>query len=567
MGMGAEEQISFAREQLERVITAFGALHPEAIQARLHLGIVLRQTGYGQLAVDEFALAARDAVAALGPVHPDALIARYHALITLTESGRPHEAASELEDLLRDHLEVFGPRHVGTFSVRSALANVLIAVGRIEEADEQLEVLLDEVDASGIELEPGQRASWLLQRSSARQEPAQFAEAMELAREAKGAAEDPRSGSTALRVAAQARVLDALALAVTPHRDGLSEDALRSLLDEVQRELEELREDLRSASGDPDLTEGSTSWVSARLAELAGAALVEDPEVVLGAMRSFVDELTMLRGLDTVTLTAASRLGELLGECGHMEDAVAFLDGVVATVEDAGLGGTALGLVLRNNLGQWMANAGRLEDAVRVLRTAVDDAMTSPDARARDHETLLENLIDRASMLGDLATTQYAVDLLKGSGDAGAVADGVVPRAGIDAPPDRSMQSLAGGRTARAIELLEAGSSPQPADTVAEAVVACARLGRPVLIERHQDGWCWALAAPSIEDLRATLRSLEPEADDLPPFVLASAWVVRDGLTSWRPRSDAPRPTEWWVLPAAELTTPDLVLRTIGGAA
>jgi hypothetical protein len=86
-------------------------------------------------------------------------------------------------------------------------------------------------------------------------------------------------------------------------------------------------------------------------------------------------------------------------------------------------------------------------------------------------------------------------------------------------------------------------------------------------VERHEDGWCWAFAAPSIEDLTATLRSLEPEADELPQFVLSSAWVVRDGLTSWRPRPDALRPLEWWVIPVAELTDIEAVLGAIGGSA
>jgi tetratricopeptide (TPR) repeat protein len=564
MNMGAEEQIAFARDQLERGITAVGALHPDVIQARLHLGIILRQTGFIQLAVDELAQAANDAVATLGPVHPDTLIARYNELIALTESGRPHEAAPGLWDLLADHLDVFGPLHVGTFSVRSALANALIAVGSVDEAGEQLALLLDEVDRSGIELERGQRASWLLQRSSCLLDPGQLPEAMELAREAKQAAEDPRTGSMTQRVAAQARVLDALSTAIMPHRDGLSDQALRSLLDVVRRELEVLREDLRSAERDPEFTYGSTSWVNARLAELAGAGLVEDPGAVLEAMRALVDELTMLRGHDSVTLTAASRLGEMLGESGSTEDAVAFLEGVVTAVADAGLERSALGLVLRNNLGQWMANAGRLDDAVRVLRSAVEDAMESPDAREIDRETMLRNLIDRASMFGDLAATQYATDLLEGLARGDDATDAPLATGG---PHERSGPAVPAGRTTRVIDLLESGSSPQPAHAVAEAVVACARLGRPVLVERHEDGWCWALAAPSIEDLTATLRSLAPEADELPPFVLSSAWVVRDGLTSWRPRPDALRPLEWWVIPVAELTGIEAVLGTIGGSA
>jgi tetratricopeptide (TPR) repeat protein len=562
MSTEAEELIAFARDQLERAITAVGALHPDVIQARLYLGIVLRQTGHVQLALDEFAQAVRDAVAGVGPVHPDALIARYHELITLVESGRPHDAQPMLHDLLADHLVAFGPQHVGTFSVRSALANVLLTIGRNEEADEQLAALLLEADGSGVELECGQRATWLLQRSSCMTVPDQLREAMELAREAKRAAEDPRTGSLALRVAAQARLLDVLSAGATPHPVAPDGETLRGLLDEVQRELEELRRDLRAAAGDPDLTEGSNYWVSARIAELAGAALVEDPEAVATAMRSFVDELRMLRGFDTVTLTAASRLGELLGETGRVDDAVAFLEGVVTDVAEAGLERTGLGLVLRNNLGQWMADAGRLTDAVAELRSAVDDAMSTPDAWGVDRRTLLHNLIERASMLGDLATTRYATALLEAI-DRGDDGTGAPP--GTSGTPERPGPTVASARSIRAIDLLAAGASPQPAHAVAEAVAVCARLGRPVLIERHEDGWCWALAGPSIEDLSVTLRSLDAEADDLPAFVLDSAWVVRDGLTSWRPRPDAPRPVGWWVIPADRLTDPDLVLGTIGG--
>jgi hypothetical protein len=87
-----------------------------------------------------------------------------------------------------------------------------------------------------------------------------------------------------------------------------------------------------------------------------------------------------------------------------------------------------------------------------------------------------------------------------------------------------------------------------------------------VLIERHEDGWCWSLAAPSIEELASTLRSLDAESEDLPAFVLASAWVVRDGLTSWRPRPDAPRPNEWWLVPLSALGDTDAVMAMIGGA-
>jgi tetratricopeptide (TPR) repeat protein len=562
--MEAEEQIAFARDQLERGITAVGPLHPDAIQARLYLGIVLRQTGHAELAADEFAQAAQDAVAALGPVHPDALIARYHHLTGLVESGRPQEAEPRLWDLLADHLDVFGPQHVGTFSVRSALAGVLMSVGRVEEADEQYAALIEEADRSGIALERGQRATWLLHRSSCHSDPGQIPEAMELAREAKQAAQDPRTGSTSISVDAQARIVDAIATAITPYRDQLDEDALDAWLRAAERELAELREDLRSAVGDPEFTQGSTAWVNARLAEFAGAALVEDAASVLAGMRSFVDELMMLRGPDTITLTAASRLGELLGGSGHVEDAVAFLEGVVSGLTDAGLERTALALILRNNLGQWTAEAGRLGDAVIILRSAVDDAMAGTDLWGLDRETLLRNLVDRASMLGDLATTRYATDLL----EAIARGEGAVSTPSVmDEPLVTIDDSVDVPSAARVIDLVAAGASPQPAAAVAEAILACARLGRPVLVERHDDGWCWALAAAGIEELSATLRGLDPEADDLPVFVLASSWIVRDGLTSWRPRPGAPRAEQWWIIPAADLVSAEGVLERIGGAA
>jgi tetratricopeptide (TPR) repeat protein len=562
--MGSEEQIAFARDQFERGVTALGALHPEVIQARMHLGLVLRQAGHVELASEEFAQAAQDAVSALGPVHPDALIARYHLLTGLIEAGRPQKAEPQLWDLLADHLDVFGPQHVGTFSVRSALADVLISVGRVEEADAQFALLLDEADRFGIELEPGQRATWLLQRSNCHRDPGQLPEAMDLAREAREAANDPRTGSTVLRVAAQARIVDAIALAITPYRDQLSEEALLAWLDAAERGLEDLREDLRSAAGDSQLTEGSTAWVNARLAEFAGAGLVEDPPAVLRGIRSFVDALMMLRGPDAITLTAASRLGEMLGESGHVEDAVAFLEGVVSGLGDAGVERGALGIVLRNNLGQWLAEAGRLSDAVDVLRSAVHDMMGSDDLWGVDRETLLRNLIDRASMHGDLATTRYATDLL----EAITRGDGVMgAEVAVDEPAEASSHSTHASRTTRVLDLVAAGASPQSAGAVAEAIVACARLGRPVLVERHDDGWCWSLAAPSIEDLTATLRALEADADDLPAFVLASAWIVRDGLTSWRPRPDVPGAIHWWVIPAAELSSAEAVLQRIGGAA
>lgn len=563
MSTEAEESIAFARDQLERGVAAVGALHPDAIQARLHLGIVLSQTGFSDMALDEFSHAARDACASFGPLHPDALIARYHEMTALIQSGRPQEAAPGLEGLLADHLEVFGPQHVGTFSVRSALANVLIALGRHEEADEQLAMLLLEVDESGLELERGQRASWLLQRSHCLSDPLRFKDAVELARQAKRAVEDPHTGSLAIRVAAQARALDALALAVMPNRDRLGEDALHALLDEVRRELELLREDLGSAAGDPELAQGSMHWINSRISELSGALLVEDPETVLPAMRSLVDELTMLRGLDVATMTAASRLGELLGESGRVEDAVGFLEGIVTAVEEAGSAHTSVGLILRNNLGQWMANAGRLSEALPVLRAAVDDAMLSPHASRAEREITVRNLIDRASMLGDLETTRYATDLLDAMARGSSAAD---PISEPDGLAGRAAPSVTAAASTRAIDLLAAGAAPQSARAVANAVAACARLGRPVLIERHEDGWCWSLAAPSIEELASTLRSLDAESEDLPAFVLASAWVVRDGLTSWRPRPAAARATEWWLVPLSALGNTGAVMAMIGGA-
>jgi tetratricopeptide (TPR) repeat protein len=564
MNLEAEEQIAFARDQLERGITAVGALHPEVIQARLHLGLVLRQTGHLELSLEEFAQAAQDAAVALGPVHPDVLIARYHLLTALIEAGRPHEAEPQLWDLLAEHLDVFGPQHVGTFSVRFALADVLMAAGRFEEADGQLSMLLDEADRSGIELEPGQRATWLLRRSNCHRDPSQIPEAMELAQEAKEAANDPQAGSTALRVAAQARIVDAIARAITPYRDELSEGALRAWLDAAERELEQLREDLRSAEGDLQLAEGGTAWVNARLAEFAGAGLVEDAAAVLEEIRSFVDALMMLRGPDAITLTAASHLGELLGGSGRVEDAVAFLEGVVSGLEDAGLERTANALVLRNNLGQWLAEAGRLGDSVRVLRSAVDDVMGSSELWGVDRETLLRNLVDRASMHGDLATTRYATDLLEAIARGEAVVDAAVATHGPEAAGSHSVHL---GPTKKAIDLVAAGTAPQSAEAVAEAVIACSRLGHSVLVERHDDGWCWSLAAQSIDDLAATLRSLDDDADDLPAFVLASSWIVRDGLTSWRPRPDAARAIRWWVIPAVELSSAEAVLDRIGGAA
>lgn len=557
MAGGAEERIAFAREQLERGEAALGALHPDSIQARLHLGLVLSQTGFSDMALDEFSQAARDASSGLGPRHPDALIARYHELAALIQSGRSDEAAPGLEGLLADHLEVFGPQHVGTFSVRSALADVLIALGRYEEAEEQLAVLLLEVDESGLDFERGQRASWLLQRSRCLSDPSRFKDAVELAREARRAAEDPCTGSVAIRVAAQARILDALALAVSFPRDGSEQGVLSGLLADVRSELELLRDELASAGGDPELARGSVHWINCRLSELSGALLVEDPTTVLSEMRSLVDELTMLRGLDVATMTAASRLGELLGESGRVEDAVGFLVGIVAAVEDAGSSQSGVGLVLRNNLGQWLANAGRLADAVPVLRAAVDDAMLSPQAGHAERETMVRNLIDRASMLGDLDTTRYATNLLSAMARS--------PAAGVGRSRADGLTFLPAGPI-RVIDLLAAGATPQPARAVVDAVAACARLGRPVLVERHEDGWCWSLAAPSIEDLSSALRSIDPEATDLPGFVLESAWIVRDGLTSWRPRADASRPLAWWVIPQDSLDDAAVVLDMIGGA-
>ena len=563
MGGGAEEQIAFAREQLERGIAAVGAMHPDVIQARLHLGILLIGAGFHEMALAEFSEAAHDVSAALGPLHPDALVARYHEMTALIQSGRPQGAARGLEELLEDHLRVFGPHHVGTFSVRSALASVLIALGHHEQADEQLAVLILEVDDSGLELEPGQKASWLLQRSHCLSDPLRFEDAIELARQAKQAASDPDSGSVAIRVAAQARALDALTLAIMPLREKLNEETRDALLAEVRREVETLREDLLSAEAQAELGRGSLNWINSRVAELSGALLVEDAGTTIPAMTSLFEELAMLRGLDVATLTAASRLGELLGESGRIEDAVTFLERVVAQVREEGLQHTSLGLILRNNLGQWLANSNRLADAVAVLRAAVDDAVSSSEVNARERETIVGNLLDRASMLGDLENTRRAAELLAVSAD-GSTMDAALAAEAEETDPD--MASSDAPQRVRVIDLVAAGSRPQPVDAVVEAVGACARVGRPVLVERHEDGWCWALAAPSIEDLSSTLRSLDGESEDLPPFVLSSAWVVRDGLTSWRPRPEVPRPLEWWVVPKDALADPHVVLRMIGGA-
>lgn len=569
MSVSAEERIAFARDQVERGVRAVGALHPDAIMARMHYGIALSDGGFNGLALDEFSRAAKDACSVLGATHPDALVARYHELSTLLLLGKAHEAEVGLGRLLDDHIAVFGQKHVGTFSVRSQLANVLVALGRPSEAEEQLAMLLLEAEQSDVELEPGQRASWLLQHSRCLAETGRFDHAADVARDARRVAMEGHTRAAPLAIVAQALLIDALFRRVMSHAGELSDEDLEDLLgagmfdllEEMHRELEVLREDLGSGGDAPELTPGSQHWITVRLAEISAAGVVEDGAASAAAAQALGDELMLLRGPDPIALNAATRIGEHLGELGRVEEAVAFLEGVVEEATRNGLDRAGPVLVLRNNLGQWLHEVGRSDEAVAILRSTIDDAADVPEEPGVDRTTIARNLLEKASMVGDLDATRHAADILRGL--AGQ------PEGAVDAPPvpptEAREESAPGLHAERIIDRLASGTAPQAAEAVAEAVAACSVVGLPVLIERHSDGWCWALAASSMVELTSTLHSLEPGADGLPSFLLASSWIVRDGMTSWRPRPEAPRPVEWWVVPVESLEDRAALIDLIGG--
>lgn len=569
MSSEVEERIAFTRDQLERGVNAVGALHHDVILARIHHGIALNEGGFTGLALEEFSRAAMDACAVLGATHPDALVARYHESSALILLGNVREAEAGLDRLLADHLAAFGPKHVGTFSVRSQLANVLIALDRPDEAEEQLSMLLLEAEESGIALEPGQRASWLLQLSHCLAMSGRFEHAADVARASRLAALDPQSGKLSLAIVAQARLVDTLFGQVMSQAgvhddrelDDLLDAGLFAVLEEMHRQLDVLREDLARVTEVPEMAPGGQHWITVRLAEISAAGIVEDAASSAAAALAFGEELMLIRGPDRIALSAAGRIGQLLSDLGGTEQAILFLESVVDTATRSGLGRTGPVLVLRNDLGQHLFDADRPDEAVLVLRAAVDDAMQVPDEPGVDRATIARNLLDRATMVSDRDAMSHGEAVLR---RMGARAEGVVETVPPLAPSGRGDPST-GPRAERVLDILANGASPQAAQDVAEAVVACAVVGRPVLIERHVDGWYWALAAPSIDELTSTLRLLDPEAEDLPAFVVASRWIVRDGMTSWRPRPGTRQPLEWWLLETDALSHAAGVLARVGG--
>jgi hypothetical protein len=378
----------------------------------MRLGHELVAAGHAGIAREEFAQAASDAEVTLGATHVRTLLARYQHLLHVAVTTPDDGVVADLALLLDDHLGTLGAYDHRTLAVRSALAAALMRIGRVEAADQQLEMLLMEAEHEGVTLEAGQRANWLLHRVLAKQRLHDPVAALELAAAAREAAVDPEEGHPAMALNAMAKIVEVVASALSSDdgSDGPPSEGFVGGLRDAVAELTDMA-DVEAARG--ALPVGGPLWTTVQLARLEATTTLEGIDASVLGMHRLIDDLRLLHGLDESVLTVASSIGDHLGHAGRVDEAIAFIESMLAEEEHAAPEAIEALLILRGNLGRWLAVADRLEESIAVLWATVEEAVHVLHPADPQLVTIVRNLVTCALDHGDMDMAASGIALLE----------------------------------------------------------------------------------------------------------------------------------------------------------
>jgi tetratricopeptide (TPR) repeat protein len=338
-----------------------GAEHPDTLNSRSHLALVLADLGRLEEAEAENRAVLEIMTRVLGAQHPDTLNSRSNLAVVMAGRGRLEEAEAENRAVLQIRARVLGTEHPGTLNSRSNLALVMAGRGRLEEAEaENRAVLQIRARALGAD-----HPNTLFSRNN-----------LALVLSSRGRLEEARS-NLALVLASRGRLEEAEA---------------------ENRLVLQIRARALGAEHPDTLT--SRSNLALVLADLGQ---LDDAEA---ENRAVLEIRTRVLGTEHPdTLTSRSNLASVLGDLGRLEDAEAehraemTICARVLGIEHPDT------LNSRSNLASVLADLGRLEEAEAENR-AVLEIMTR--VLGAEHPDTLNSRSNLASVLADLGRLQEA---------------------------------------------------------------------------------------------------------------------------------------------------------------
>ena len=121
-------------EAIAGYVAAFGADHPQALNARSTLAIIQQYTQRPEDALRTFNEVIADATRVYGADHPETIKARSNLAVLYIKLGRLDEAEAYLDDLLATCRRVLGADHRRTLAVMNLLASLYDQQRRFPEA-------------------------------------------------------------------------------------------------------------------------------------------------------------------------------------------------------------------------------------------------------------------------------------------------------------------------------------------------------------------------------------------------------------------------------------------------